>query len=97
MIIETKDDSKYDSFQDPAGSICILKIVRSFPLSYASIFESLWIQTETYASLKAYSKMQREFINNAAHELRTPIQPILGITEILRFGGGLNIIGGYQK
>jgi signal transduction histidine kinase len=28
--------------------------------------------------------MQREFINVAAHELRTPIQPILGLTEILR-------------
>jgi signal transduction histidine kinase len=41
--------------------------------------------------------MQREFINNAAHELRTPIQPILGITEILRFGGELDKIGGKQK
>jgi signal transduction histidine kinase len=41
--------------------------------------------------------MQREFINNAAHELRTPIQPILGITEILRFGGELDEIGGKQK
>jgi signal transduction histidine kinase len=29
-------------------------------------------------------KMQQEFINVAAHELRTPIQPILGITQILR-------------
>jgi two-component system sensor histidine kinase VicK len=28
--------------------------------------------------------MQREFINVAAHELRTPIQPILGLSEILR-------------
>jgi signal transduction histidine kinase len=28
--------------------------------------------------------MQREFINIAAHELRTPIQPILGLTEIIR-------------
>jgi signal transduction histidine kinase len=27
--------------------------------------------------------MQREFINIAAHELRTPIQPILGLVEIL--------------
>ena len=25
--------------------------------------------------------MQKEFINVAAHELRTPIQPILGFTE----------------
>ena len=32
-----------------------------------------------------------------AHELRTPIQPILGITEILRFGGELDEIGGKQK
>jgi signal transduction histidine kinase len=28
--------------------------------------------------------MQREFINVAAHELRTPIQPILGLSEILQ-------------
>ena len=27
--------------------------------------------------------MQREFINIAAHELRTPIQPILGLTQII--------------
>ena len=27
--------------------------------------------------------MQREFINIAAHELRTPIQPILGVAEML--------------
>ncbi len=28
--------------------------------------------------------MQKEFIDIAAHELRTPIQPILGLTDILR-------------
>jgi two-component system sensor histidine kinase VicK len=28
--------------------------------------------------------MQKEFINTAAHELRTPIQPILGISSILK-------------
>jgi signal transduction histidine kinase len=28
--------------------------------------------------LKVHDNMQREFINVAAHELRTPIQPILG-------------------
>ena len=27
--------------------------------------------------------MQNEFINLAAHELRTPIQPIVGLTEIV--------------
>jgi signal transduction histidine kinase len=29
--------------------------------------------------------MQNEFINIAAHELRTPIQPILGLSEVLHF------------
>ena len=28
--------------------------------------------------------MQEEFINIAAHELRTPIQPILGLTQVIR-------------
>ena len=27
--------------------------------------------------------MQKEFINLAAHELPTPIQPILGLSEVL--------------
>jgi signal transduction histidine kinase len=38
--------------------------------------------------LKANDKMQREFINIAAHELRTPIQPILGVAEILEHEAG---------
>ena len=29
-------------------------------------------------------KLQKEFINVAAHELRTPIQPILGLSELLQ-------------
>lgn len=33
--------------------------------------------------LKAHDKMQREFINIAAHELRTPIQPIVSSSDIL--------------
>jgi signal transduction histidine kinase len=33
--------------------------------------------------LKGYEKMQKDFINVAAHELRTPVQPILGLSEIL--------------
>jgi signal transduction histidine kinase len=34
--------------------------------------------------LKAHDKIQSEFINIAAHELRTPIQPILSSSEILQ-------------
>lgn len=33
--------------------------------------------------LREHDKMQKEFINIAAHELRTPIQPLIGIAEIL--------------
>ena len=33
--------------------------------------------------LKVHDKMQKEFINIAAHELRTPIMPILGDAEFL--------------
>jgi signal transduction histidine kinase len=37
-----------------------------------------------YNKLKEMDKMKDEFINVAAHELRTPIQPIIGLSEILR-------------
>jgi signal transduction histidine kinase len=37
-----------------------------------------------YEQLKINDKMQKEFINIAAHELRTPIQPILSLSQILQ-------------
>jgi signal transduction histidine kinase len=36
--------------------------------------------------LAEYDQIQKEFINIAAHELRTPIQPILGLSTIIREG-----------
>jgi two-component system, OmpR family, sensor histidine kinase VicK len=56
---------------------------KSIASSYATIFETLWKQTEMYEQSQRYNKMQREFINGAAHDLRTPIQPILGLSNIL--------------
>ena len=47
------------------------------------MFETLWLQTELFDLLKIKDKIQKEFINVAAHELRTPIQPILGMSYIL--------------
>jgi signal transduction histidine kinase len=41
--------------------------------------------------LKLHDKMQKEFINIAAHELRTPIQPIIGLSEVLRSGKRGNV------
>jgi len=66
--------------------------------SYITLFESLWKQKQLYDELeeshnqlelaneevKLHSKMQNEFINMAAHELRTPLQPILGLSDSLR-------------
>jgi signal transduction histidine kinase len=37
----------------------------------------------TNEQLKERDRMQNEFINIAAHEMRTPIQPILGLSEII--------------
>jgi two-component system, OmpR family, sensor histidine kinase VicK len=48
------------------------------------MFDSLWKQSELYEKLEAHDRMQREFINIAAHELRTPTQSILGYSELLQ-------------
>ncbi len=86
IIIESTNNSTNNSLNaigmaSYSNSIHISK-------SYKSIFDSLWNQTEIYGqlkqaheNLKIQDKMQKEFINIAAHELRTPIQPILGLTE----------------
>jgi signal transduction histidine kinase len=39
---------------------------------------------EANERLKKHEKLQQEFIDMAAHELRTPIQPILGLADVLR-------------
>jgi two-component system sensor histidine kinase VicK len=82
IIVETKDDAKEDSYA--AVGLSVYSNSKSIVVSYASIFESLWRQTELYEQLKIHDKMQKEFINITAHELRTPIQPILVLTEVLR-------------
>ena len=71
MIFEIKDDTK-DSFLQTLG-ISIYIEGKSAARSYISIFESLWKQTEMYQELQAHDRIQKEFINTAAHELRTPI------------------------
>ena len=88
LIVETKDDTKDSSYE--AAGLGAYYDSKPISLSYASIFDSLWKQAElyeklneTYEQLKIHSKMQKEFLDIAAHELRTPIQPILGLTEIL--------------
>jgi signal transduction histidine kinase len=83
LVTEVNDDSK-DTFSDSLG-FATYSNSRSTVLSYASIFESFWLQTEMYKKIKETERMQKEFINIAAHELRGPIQPILGLTQVVRF------------
>src|SRR5215204_375587 len=81
LVMELKDDSK-KTFQEAIG-LSTYSNSKAGVLSYVSMFESLWKQTELYEKLKANEKMQKEFINIAAHELRTPIVPILNLSELL--------------
>jgi two-component system, OmpR family, sensor histidine kinase VicK len=81
MIVESKDDTR-DSSYDAAG-LSTYSNSKSIILSYASIFEILWKQNELYEQLKIHDRMQKEFIDIAAHELKTPIQPILSLTDIV--------------
>jgi two-component system, OmpR family, sensor histidine kinase VicK len=88
LLLEVNDDSK-QTFEEAFG-LSIYSNSLPGVLSYVSIFESLWKQSELYQQvknvneqLKMHDKMQKEFINVAAHELRTPIQPILGLTELM--------------
>jgi two-component system, OmpR family, sensor histidine kinase VicK len=82
MIVELKDDTRDSSYA--AAGLSTYSDSKSIVLSYVSIFETLWKQNELYEKLKIHDKMQREFIDVAAHELRTPIQPILGLTQVLQ-------------
>jgi two-component system, OmpR family, sensor histidine kinase VicK len=81
IITELKDDSKDISYK--AAGLSTYSDSKSIVSSYVSIFQSIWKQTDLYEQLKIHDKMQKEFINVAAHELRTPIQPILGLSENL--------------
>jgi len=87
LATELKDDSKL-LFEDAIG-VSTFSTSKPTVLSYISIFESLWDQTEMSENLKNANEkllkseeLEREFINTAAHELRTPTQAIMGYTEM---------------
>src|SRR6266516_3838217 len=103
LVMEIRDDSK-TTFDEAIG-LSTYSNSKAGVLSYVSIFENLWLQTELYQQikesntrleaaneqlasaneqLKIHHTMQQEFINIAAHELRTPIQPLLGLSQMLR-------------
>ena len=51
---------------------------------FKSVFELLWKERTLNEKLKRADKMQKEFINIAAHELKTPTQAILGFSGLLK-------------
>jgi signal transduction histidine kinase len=95
VIVELKEDTEDNSYN--ATGLTTYSNSKSIVSSYISIFESFWKQSELSEQLEEANKqltvanekltvnekMQKEFINVAAHELRTPIQPILGLSDIL--------------
>jgi two-component system, OmpR family, sensor histidine kinase VicK len=89
LSAELKSDSKDTSLE--AIGLATYSNSKPTVLSNASIFESLWNQTylyehirQLYEQLRSHDKMKQEFMDIAAHELRTPIQPILGLAQVLK-------------
>ena len=97
IIVVDKQDSLAMEIKDGMGDslhttigLSTLSNSKSTIASYSAIFENLSKQNQLYKQLKeAYltveytNAVQKEFINVAAHELRTPVQPILGYAELL--------------
>ncbi len=88
LVIDLKDDLR-SSFTDAIGS-ATYSISKSRTQSYGFIFDTIWAQAELYRQLEfrtmeleKLTQMQNEFVNVAAHELRTPTQAILGYAEML--------------
>ena len=54
LIVETKDDTKDNSYE--ASGLAAYSNSKYIATSYASIFESLWIQAELYEQLKEANK-----------------------------------------
>jgi signal transduction histidine kinase/CheY-like chemotaxis protein len=96
LVMELRDDSK-STFVEAIGLSTYSNSMAGV-LSYVAIFENFWKQSELYQEVKEshnqlkivneklriQEKMQNDFIKIAAHELRNPIQPILGLSQIIK-------------
>ena len=52
---------------------------------FRSVFGLLWNERMLNEQLKLHDKMQKEFINIASHEMKTPTQAILGMSGLLQY------------
>ena len=90
LVMEKTDDSK-ETFIEAIG-LSTYSTSEPTVISYLSIFEGLWKQAKLYEELREanerlqiHDKMQREFINIASHEMKTPTQAILGTSGLLQY------------
>jgi two-component system sensor histidine kinase VicK len=81
LVFEKTDDTK-ENFIEAVG-MATHSNSKPTVLSYISIFESLWKQVDLYEQLKTHDKMQKEFINIASHEMKTPTQAIIGYADLI--------------
>jgi signal transduction histidine kinase len=81
-----------DYTESPAESLGLSTFSnsKSTVLYYISMFENLWKQSELYEKaenlyeqLKKTNETQIQFIKETAHEIRNPIQSILGLAEVM--------------
>jgi signal transduction histidine kinase len=89
LSIEMSDNKGANPYENLRSAI--YSNSKATAILYISIFESLWKQVELTEQitnltekLRAEKKVHNEFISIAAHELRSPVQPILGLAELLR-------------
>jgi two-component system, OmpR family, sensor histidine kinase VicK len=98
-VKDNKDDNDYDytlksnnvvpaekegNAVQKVHGLAIYTNSRALVMSTVSMFELLWTHIELYEELKLRDIERREFIDIAAHELRGPLQPILGLTKEIR-------------
>jgi signal transduction histidine kinase len=90
LVMEKTDDSK-ETFIEAIG-LSTYSTSEPTVISYLSIFEGFWKQAKLYEELREanerlqiHDKMQREFINIASHEMKTPTQAILGTSGLLQY------------
>jgi two-component system, OmpR family, sensor histidine kinase VicK len=76
-------EPKAENFSEAIGRAVYSNSKRSVE-SFKSVFELLWNERTLNEELKRADKMQKEFINIASHELRTPTQAILSYSELLQ-------------
>jgi signal transduction histidine kinase len=88
IVTELEDDIGESSEGATGFSTYSTDVSWIFP--YIFIFENLWAQAGLYQQVKKVNeklitqdKKYKEFISVAAHELRTPIQPIIGLSHLL--------------